>query len=226
MARFSSYLSIFLFSFVVLGRVAFPSSNLIVRAQDDDEDEFEAPASSGSASGSGSLVVSKSLDQEHIAQGQDIVVDITLFNVGDGPAFEVSLDDDLSSSSAIKLISGETSKTWGEIPAGENVTHSYTVSVVSYGKVNINAASVSYKSSPTANTITAKSSVPLLSEGPGTGDILAADEFARNHGTHTVEIAVLSLICVALVAFPYKSKIDAEEVIFKKEDSKKDKKKN
>lgn len=207
--------SLTLAALVISAFVAAPF--VVTRAQDDDADA--AP------SGSGKLIVSKSFDSEYVAEGLELTVDITLYNVGEGSAYEVSLKDD-GSSSALKLIDGETSGSWGEIAAGENVKNSYKVKVVSSGTVDIDAATVSYKASPTASAVTAKSSVPLLSDGPGTGNILRADEYARNHADHKVQYLVLALIVGGLVVLPYQAKNAAEAELNAEKDSGKKSKNN
>jgi len=123
-------------------------------------------------------------------------VQLTVYNVGDSPAYEVSVSDTWDES--FQLAAGaSTSHKWEEIGGGNNVTTSYDVTPTKEGEFSAPPAVVTYKPTPEANELQHGLSTSHLNI-----TVFGAEEYARYTATHVTEWSVFSFVLAAFVLVP------------------------
>jgi len=93
------------------------------------------------------LLASKSILNEHVAEGKDLTVMYSIYNVGSSPAQSIVLDDSSFHPEDFTLVQGLLSASWDRIPHNTNVTHTVILRPLSFGLYNISWARISYTSS-------------------------------------------------------------------------------
>ncbi|XP_067928217.1 translocon-associated protein subunit beta-like [Watersipora subatra] len=144
------------------------------------------------------LLVSKAVLNKYLVQNKDITVEYNIYNVGDGPAFDVLLRDASFGQLAFKTISGLLEVRWEKIAAGANVSHAVVLQSVSAGYFNFTSADVTYKASENTETVQIG-----YSSAPGEGGIVSQQDFDRVFSPHMADWAVFALMTVPTLAFPY-----------------------
>jgi len=97
--------------------------------------------------GTANLIVHKTLLTPHIISAKPLNVSIQLFNVGDGAAFEVQVQD-VWPKDTFSVTPGSASAKWDKIPAGHNVTYVYSVVPSLAGYFDTERARVEYRQAP------------------------------------------------------------------------------
>ncbi|EKX47798.1 hypothetical protein GUITHDRAFT_137181 [Guillardia theta CCMP2712] len=95
------------------------------------------------------LLIQKSVLVSRPFAGKDIPFQYRLFNIGSGPAYDVTLEDDWSAEE-YSVVSGMVSGSWPQIPAGGNVTHIVVLKAHSFGYKSSTPAKVTYKATQDA----------------------------------------------------------------------------
>ncbi|KAF6018980.1 SSR2 [Bugula neritina] len=147
---------------------------------------------------SANLLVSKTILNKYVVQHKDITVEYNIYNVGDGPAHNVLLRDATFPPSDFKVIAGMPEAKWDVIAAGANVTHALVVEPHRPGYFNFSSADITYK------TIENTDEVQIgYSSAPGEGAIYGLEDYERVFSPHIADWAVIALMTVPTLAFPY-----------------------
>jgi len=146
------------------------------------------------------LVIGKELSNSQVVKERDLVIKYTIYNVGDGPASEVTLTDEDITSGPFTIRSGLKSAYWPTIPAGSKSTHVLVATPSMAIKLmhNFTAAKVTYKANKDD-----LSQQTGTSSTPGTFEIYQSGEFSRQNNPHLVEWFLFMLICVVPLGVPY-----------------------
>jgi len=91
------------------------------------------------------LLVKRDILNDEVVVGRDTVINIDIFNVGTGDAFDVELTDDTWSKDAWEQTLGLSSAEWDQIPAGSNVSHSFVLKALNEGLYTARPAEVRYR---------------------------------------------------------------------------------
>eukprot|EP01119_Soliformovum_irregulare_P005489 TRINITY_DN17245_c0_g1_i1.p1 TRINITY_DN17245_c0_g1~~TRINITY_DN17245_c0_g1_i1.p1 ORF type:complete len:187 (+),score=42.74 TRINITY_DN17245_c0_g1_i1:51-611(+) len=142
------------------------------------------------------LIAFKELDGRDVIHNTPFRINVTIYNVGEGAAFDVSVTDDSWVSSHFRL--GGTNVTnakFDRIPAASNVTYSYTVTPIEAGDVFTGAAKILYRPGPKSNfRIVRSSTLGLL-------PVETVAAAAKRTASHIVDY-ILFLVLAALAVLP------------------------
>eukprot|EP01006_Ploeotia_vitrea_P007246 TRINITY_DN16512_c0_g1_i2.p1 TRINITY_DN16512_c0_g1~~TRINITY_DN16512_c0_g1_i2.p1 ORF type:complete len:194 (+),score=117.31 TRINITY_DN16512_c0_g1_i2:83-664(+) len=163
------------------------------------------------AAESGHLLVQKTVHNKYQAQqipllteGDEFVVELNVFNVGDGDAHEVSLADGEWPSEAFS-VEGETEAAWDVIPAGEKQTLNYTITPTSgQGQIRGFPAKAEYRPTQDGNMVTVHSSMMRSFQ------IIDKELHERLTATHTTEKYIVGSVMAAAVLIPLLSFLNAK----------------
>nr|CAB3266612.1 translocon-associated protein subunit beta-like [Phallusia mammillata] len=147
--------------------------------------------------GDAKLILIKNVLNSIITEGNDLMVQYTLYNIGDGAATDVNLADSSFHESDFELVSGMTSVKWERILAGTNVSHVVIVRPLKSGAFNFTSAVVQYVASEGSDTTFG------MSNDLGELDILSLKEFKRIHASHLIEWGLFGVWCIPSIVLPY-----------------------
>jgi hypothetical protein len=94
----------------------------------------------------GHLIVQKLMNSEFpglYAVGEPMNISLSIYNVGDGPAFSIHVQDDWPS--AFEVTEGSTSGNYEELAAGAHLSHNFTLVPQSEGTLQSFSARISYQ---------------------------------------------------------------------------------
>lgn len=156
------------------------------------------------------LLVDKRILNKYLVEARDIVVHYHLFNVGQSPAVDVTVNDISLHQDHFDVQSGVTMFTIPRLAPSANVTHTvvYRPKTGVWGRFNFTSGSVSYKSEGSSDV-----QLGLTSE-PGEGYIVSLKEFERRFSPHVLDWLVFffmtspSLLIPFLLWFRSKSKYE------------------
>jgi len=142
------------------------------------------------------LLVKKVFGTPEIAPivNNDIIFSLTIYNVGDSDALDVSLDDELPSK--FKLVAGYTGVRWAKLAPGENLTHSYIARSPRAGSIASKRATASYKDSNGHSYATTSSS------GGKVIRVYDWKQVDRRDGAHFREWIIFVILSFVTVAVP------------------------
>ncbi|KAL6054839.1 SWI/SNF and RSC complex subunit Ssr2 [Balamuthia mandrillaris] len=152
------------------------------------------------AAASAQLIVKKDVLNSEVLSSRDIVVTLTVFNVGKNTAYDVQLTDDNWPADKFDAVIGLSSVRWDKIAPGTNVSHSFVVhptSRVANQWFRSYPATIRYRNTPKGEIISGFSSslyslpIRLSSES----DILSRP--------HLKEWGVFSLLAVVSLLLPF-----------------------
>ena len=110
----------------------------------------------------------------------DIVVKYSLYNVGDGAATNVVVNDNGFRSEDFDVVSGQTQYRLERVPPMANSSHTLVVRPRKFGYFNFTAAEVSYVAAEGASAVSG------FSSDPGQAVIIAARDYERQFSAHLV----------------------------------------
>ena len=110
----------------------------------------------------------------------DIVVKYNLFNVGDGAATNVKVQDNGFRAEDFDIVSGQLKYKLDRVAPGANSSQTVVVRAKKFGYFNFTAAEVSYSGEGGTVVLTG------LSSDPGQGVIIAARDYDRQFSAHLV----------------------------------------
>ncbi|KAJ3222789.1 SWI/SNF and RSC complex subunit Ssr2 [Clydaea vesicula] len=142
-----------------------------------------------------SLIISKEFVPEHLILGKDVTVLITIYNVGNKFAKEVTFNDQTTNNkTAWKLVNGTTKANFLAIPAYHNVTHSYVVKPLVLGEVREPFLVVKYKRKK--QHLTARS-------GSKSSFVYTAGDYNAHFAKHSLEWSIYFGIAALCTVFPF-----------------------
>lgn len=144
------------------------------------------------------LLVSKQILNRYLVEQRDVLVKYTVFNVGNGPATHVSLEDHGFPHEAFDLVSGKFEVQLDRIAPSTNVTHVVVVRPRAHGYFNFTAADISYRpieSSPNLQY--------AVSSEPGEGGIINLAQFNKQFSSHFLDWVAFVIMCLPTVVIPY-----------------------
>uniref|UniRef100_A0A2P2HWL1 Translocon-associated protein subunit beta n=1 Tax=Hirondellea gigas TaxID=1518452 RepID=A0A2P2HWL1_9CRUS len=137
------------------------------------------------------LLASKRVHNLYLVEGQDIVVQYSLYNIGTAPALNVQLTDAGFSSENFEIAAGQLQVKFDRIAPGANVTHSIVVRPTKSGLFNFTAAEVSYL--PSEDSVDVQ--VGFTSE-PGQGGVISQRDYDKKFSPHVFDWIIFALLLV------------------------------
>ena len=120
------------------------------------------------------------IHNKYLVEGMDIVVKYNLFNVGDGAATNVKVQDNGFRAEDFDIVSGQLKYKLDRVAPGANSSQTVVVRAKKFGYFNFTAAEVSYSGEGGSVVLTG------LSSDPGQGVIIAARDYDRQFSAHLV----------------------------------------
>jgi len=147
------------------------------------------------------LVVFKQVVSKEVVTGKPVSVNIKLFNTGAGAAYDVRVDD--KNWSTFELVNGSYETKIERIPAGTNVTHTFSVRPTVVGEFVSSPAKVVYRQ-------TSKSEHPQVGYSNNLGSLIVESlaSFEKRTDPHYKDwaiFAVLSFLAIGPAGFIWNS---------------------
>lgn len=149
-------------------------------------------------SDSARLIATKKVQNTYLVEGQDILVEYNLYNVGNLPALNVQLTDASFGPESFDIVAGRVQVKFDRIPPGANVSHSVVVRANQYGYFNFTAAEVSYIPSEDSQNVQIG-----YTSAPGEGAIVPLKEFKRRFSAHLIDWIIYCAFLVPVIVTPY-----------------------
>lgn len=144
------------------------------------------------------IIASKKVANSYLVEGQDILVEFSLYNVGTAPALNVQLTDPSFGSSSFDMVAGRSQVKFERIAPGANVSHSFVVRPKQYGYFNFTAAEVSYLPFEESQEVQVG-----YTSAPGEGGILPTREYYRRASSHVLDWGVFVGLLVPVLLVPF-----------------------
>jgi len=153
--------------------------------------------------GSARLLVLKQIDSDEPVERDNLTATITIYNVGDSPAFEVEIEDHWPAS-LVDKVSGELSHTFAQIKAHDNATHTLVVRANTAGLLHIPPAKITYRMAPKAahGEVVYSNTIDHL-------QVLTLAAYDKRHTKHYREWATFFILSAIWVGAPYYFKVNA-----------------
>jgi len=152
----------------------------------------------GGTSDTARLIATKKVQNTYLVEGQDILVEYNLYNVGNLPALNVQLTDASFGPESFEIVAGRVQVKFDRIAPGANVSHSVVVRASQYGYFNFTAAEVSYIPGEDGQQLQIG-----YTSAPGEGAIVPLKEFKRRFSAHVLDWAVYTAFMVPVLLVPY-----------------------
>jgi len=143
------------------------------------------------------LLLSKQIHNKYLVEGMDIVVKYNLFNVGDGAATNVKVQDNGFRAEDFDIVSGQLKYKLDRVAPGANSSQTVVVRAKKFGYFNFTAAEVSYSGEGGSVVLTG------LSSDPGQGVIIAARDYDRQFSAHLLDWAAFAVMTLPSLGIPF-----------------------
>jgi len=145
------------------------------------------------------LIVAKTVLTRNPVVNQEMMVSVRIFNVGSGPAYDITLNDMSWLRENFTAEAGILGARWEKLAAGQNITHNFVVIPSRPTVMRAAPATVSYHSSARGGKeLTAFSSIPNY----GYLRIYRANEVPNRSLPHYFEWTVFAALIAAALALP------------------------
>jgi len=144
------------------------------------------------------VLVSKLILNRYLVQGQDIVVEYTLYNVGSSAATNIILSDAGFGPDKFDVISGLVNIKIDRLAPNSNVSHAVVVRPKSYGYLNFTAAEVKYQTSEAGG----ETQIGYSTE-PGEGGVVPYRDFDRKFSPHVLDWAAFAVMTLPSLGIPF-----------------------
>jgi len=138
-----------------------------------------------SLAGTAQLVVGKEVVNLYGVANRELTVRYSIFNIGDGPAKDVVLDDD-NYKEGFTVEGGLTKVKYPSIAEGVNVTHNIVVIVDTPGTYNLSAAKITYIATDGEDD-----EQMAFSSRPINFPVFTAAAYSRQREPHTIQWAFM-----------------------------------
>eukprot|EP01137_Pigoraptor_chileana_P021595 Opistho-2@85527 len=150
------------------------------------------------AENTGRLVAVKTLLNEILVEGKDLTMVYHLFNVGSGPALEVSLEESGFPTEFFTPIAGLQTAHWERIAPNTNVTHSVIVRPIAAGYYNFTAARVSYRPNEDSEFVQTG-----LTSSLGQAAFMRSKDYDVKYAPHWVQWGYFAILAIFPVVVPF-----------------------
>nr|ABM55602.1 putative signal sequence receptor beta subunit [Maconellicoccus hirsutus] len=167
------------------------------------------------------LLISKHILNKYLVQDMDIVIKYTIYNVGNGPAQEVVINDESFPADAFVVAGGQLNVRIDRIPPQTNVSHTVVVRPKTFGSFNFSSAYVQYKASESATELQS-----AVSSEPGEGRIINFRDYDKKFSPHVLDWAAFAIMTMPSIIVPFilfwSSKTKYEAIAKQKREKKQD----
>ncbi|KAG2381367.1 hypothetical protein C9374_006356 [Naegleria lovaniensis] len=216
----------FSLAFLLSALLVLCVSSLVVLAQDDTTttttttSSTEPTTSTTQQQHNVRLLLHKSVSPAEAIINTNMTFTITLFNLGEEPAYDVEVKDNEWPESSFDLIEGESKATFAKIGSNEKVSFTYTIVPKSVGEISTQHATASYRLTPEKDE---KSGLKLFAKSnilPSIPVLTQAD-YDRKHDSHLATWATFFLLALIPTALPYAVYMNANNQILELADQSK-----
>ncbi|GAM24108.1 hypothetical protein SAMD00019534_072830, partial [Acytostelium subglobosum LB1] len=130
--------------------------------------------------------------------GKDMEISFIVYNVGEGPAYDISFHDTDFSAPSFEFVNGSAEARWEVLEAGTNVSQTLTVRPSISNVFPLTATVLQFRSAQSEESFSytaAASYSAMLVE--------SSEEYERRTSMHVKEIIIFVLLCLGSVAFPF-----------------------
>lgn len=148
-----------------------------------------------SQAGGPHLLISKVILNEYTVEGKDLTIQYSLYNVGEGAAQSVTLEDSTFPPEEFTLVQGLLTVQWDKIAPNSNVSHLVIMKPNAAGFYNVSWAKVTYSSADNNEQV-------AYSSAPGVIQIIPYPDFSRKHESHLVDWLAFVTMSAPTVLLP------------------------
>ncbi|XP_014667196.1 PREDICTED: translocon-associated protein subunit beta-like [Priapulus caudatus] len=158
------------------------------------------------------LLASKQLHNQFVVEDKELIVEYSIYNVGESVAVNILLDDQTFPSQDFDVVRGLLKAKWDRIAPGTNVSHTVILRPKIFGFFNMTSAFVTYY--PTED---ASEPVFAYTSAPGEGGIMKYREYDRKFSPHLLDWGAFGMMTVPSLCIPfmlwYRSKSKYEAIM-------------
>lgn len=144
------------------------------------------------------LLISKHILNKYLVQDMDIVIKYTIYNVGNGPAQEVVINDESFPEDSFNVAGGKLNVRIDRIPPQTNVSHIVVVRPTKFGAFNFSSANVQYKPSDSATE-----PQYAVSSEPGEGRIINFRDYDKKFSPHVLDWTAFAIMTMPSIVIPF-----------------------
>jgi len=149
--------------------------------------------------GPAQILASKTVLNQYLVQKKDLIVQYSLYNIGDSAAYDVQLDEQNFGKADFDFVSGLTKAQWDRVPPKSNVSHTIIIQPKEFRIFNFTAARVQYRAAETQDA-------PVVvgwTSAPGEGQIWETNHFNRQFAPHYADWITFLIMTIPTVGIPY-----------------------